>query len=175
MRNSLRTVGLSLILWFGLNVGLINAAILNNTEIGYDSIISNNQIANKGINELDEHTISKDKDVDEYQHEKDKVSRINSSGLIVIDEYSTTMESLETNNEILDYEATSNQTAFVNINELTPTSTVPIPIANKVNEFSDNSSEAENESFLPEHGVFAMLLVGLGLLGLTARRRRDIL
>ena len=66
--------------------------------------------------------------------------------------------------------ATSSSASFSNAATNTTSSQAPGPNNNK---FADRAADAGKGSVASEHQTVAMLLVGLGLLGFSARHRRD--
>jgi len=71
-------------------------------------------------------------------------------------------------------EATSSPASFSNATQSSPTDTASLqaPGPNN-NKFADRAANAGKGSIVSEHQTVAMLLVGLGLLGFSARHRRD--
>lgn len=102
---------------------------------------------------------------------------ISSFGLPKLGENATNLEPLEVEGTApTSTAATSSQSAFVNKTESPSPGVVTLErAADAGNKFADdNASNEENGMFVPELEIYAMLLVFLGLMGFTARRRRDI-
>jgi hypothetical protein len=107
------------------------------------------------------------------------MAEISSFGLPDLDERDTNVELLETTeNATPASSAVNNTSQSVFVNETNTPSTEIVSFeeaANRGNKFAENSSNDENGVFVPELDIYAMLLVFLGLMAFTARRRRDII
>lgn len=99
-------------------------------------------------------------------------------GLPNLDDRDSNLELLETTENTTPASSAVNTSQSVFVNETnTPSSTGIVSLekaTNRDNEFTENSSIDENGIFVPELDIYAMLLVFLGLMAFTARRRRDI-
>jgi hypothetical protein len=58
--------------------------------------------------------------------------------------------------------------------ESSPTDTASLQAPGPNNKFAGRAADAGKDSLVSEHQTVAMLLVGLGLLGFSARHRRDV-
>ena len=54
-----------------------------------------------------------------------------------------------------------------------PTDTASLQAPGPISKIANHASDAKNSPLVSEHQTVAMLLVGLGLLGFSARHRRD--
>lgn len=106
------------------------------------------------------------------------MAEISSFGLPDLDERDTNVELLETTENATPASSAVNTSQSVFVNKTNTPSTEIVSFeeaANRGNKFAENSSNDENGVFVPELDIYAMLLVFLGLMAFTARRRRDII
>jgi len=169
MKNSLRFAGISIICWLGLVVVSASAATINSVETELDSVLNNNMIV--GHNVEDYYNLAIPADV----NDPSDTAGISSADLTESDVSFNALESHDTENIAPSSEATSSPSTFVNVTESSTTETVPLDAADTSNKFADNAPRAENSAFVQELELYAALLVCLGLLGFTARRRRDVI
>ena len=170
MKNSSRVAGISIICWFGLGILSANAATITSFEIESNSNSASN------INEIVEH------DIDDFHsltvpaevNDTSDASGISSAKLPKHDESIITTELIDSENTVLATVATSSPVAFTKVTQAPPTGSASLDAIGTRNEFTDNASNAENSARAQELELYAVLLVCLGLLGLTARRRRDV-
>lgn len=102
---------------------------------------------------------------------------ISSFGLPASDAGIANLELLEAEN-ITPASSAGTVSQSVIVNETNPSSIENVSLekaADLGSKFSKNASNDENGKFVPELEIYAMLLVFLGLMAFTARRRRDII
>ncbi len=153
MKNSLRMIGISIILWLGLGIGLANAVtstltISSNGKVNHLSGIINslgvngNRIYRSAVKGIDVHI----------------------AALVLPDSANTASVS----------RTVSSPSSSSNVTESSPTDTGSLIAPVPKNNFSDHALDAKNSPRVSAHRSYAMLLVGLGLLVFTARRRTDV-
>lgn len=105
----------------------------------------------------------------------DDMAEISSFGLSNLDGRDINPELPETKNTMpASSAATTSQSVFVDETNTSSTEIVSLEkAAKRSNEFTEDSSD--DSKFVPELEIYAMLLVFLGLMAFTARRRRDII
>jgi len=157
MKNLLRMIGISIILWFGLSIGLANAAtlILTSNGSGTDTTLDNN--------------------IPEVMVGMDGASRTSVSDLAALDVSFATVELPDSANTVLASATTSSSSLFSNATKSSPTDTASLQVPGPNNKFADRAADAGKDSLVSEHQTVAMLLVGLGLLVFSARHRRDVI
>lgn len=134
---------------------------------GYDSELNDNGEANLYVDD------SKYVIIPEEANVTGKTTGISSSfGLPRSDESINPLEPRDTENTTPASVTTSTQSAFANAAESPPAETASLDTANVS---SGNASNEGNSLFAPELEIYAILLVCLGLMGFTARRRRDVI
>ena len=156
MKNSLRMIGISIILWLGLGIGLANAAtlILTSNSSGTDATL--------------------EKNTPESMIGMDGASGTSGSGLAATDVSFVAVEFPDSANTALAAEITANPSSFSNVSESSPTGIASLQAPGPISKISNHASDAKNSTLVSEHQTVAMLLVGLGLLGFSARHRRDV-
>ena len=70
--------------------------------------------------------------------------------------------------------ATSNSSSFSIATQSSPTDTASLQTPGPISKIANHTSGAGNDSLAPAHQTVAMLLVGLGLLGFSARHRTNV-
>ena len=168
MKNSLRLVGISVICYFGLSIISANAATINSFEMAPNSALNNNEIIDRDIDDFHSLTVPAE------ANDKNDTSGISSAELPKHDESIMTKERIDSENTVLATVATSSPVAFTKVTQAPLAESASLRAVGTRDEFADNASNAENSARAQELELYAILLVCLGLLGLTARRRRDI-
>jgi PEP-CTERM motif len=149
MKNSLRMIGISIILWLGLSIGLANAAtlIMSSKDSATDTAPDNNiPMAMVGT------------------------SGTSGSSLAALDVSFATVELPNSANTVLASATSSSSSLFSNATKSSPTDAASLQAPGSINKVAD----AGKGSLASEYQTYAMLLVGLGLLGFSARRRSNI-
>ena len=169
MKNSLWIIGIFIIFWLGLGLGSANAATstltFNSSGAGSKAIYGNYEIDESGVFN-DPHDFA----IPVAAIGGDSVSGIDGFERTEVDESFTTLALLVSENTVPASVVTSSPSKYTNVTKLSPINIVSLHASGTNNEFTDN---AENSTQVPEYEIYAMLLVCLGLLGFTTRRRRD--
>ena len=168
MKNSSRLVAVSIICCFGLGIASANAATINSFEIESISALNDNGIIDYDVNDVRSLTTPSE------ANDANDASGISSAELPKYDKSITTTKLIDSENTVLATVATSSPVAFTKVTQAPPTESTSFHALDTHNEFADNTSNAENSARAQELELYAILIVCLGLLGLTARRRRDI-
>jgi len=153
MKNSLRIIGISIILWLGLSIGLANAATLVMSSKGSatDTAPDNN-----------------------FPKVMVGTSGTSDSNLAALDVSFATVELPNSANTVLASATSSNSSLFANATKSSPTDAASLQAPGSINKFADQAADAGKGSLASEYQTYAMLLVGLSLLGFSARRRSNI-
>lgn len=168
MKNSLRLTAISIICCFGLGVVSAKAATINSFESESNSALNNNEIIDHYVDDFHSFVVPSE------PNDMSDAAGISNAELPKYNESITTTELIDSENTVLATVETSSPVAFTKVTQASPTESASFHALDTHNEFTDNASNAENSARAQELELYAILIVCLGLLGLTARRRRDI-
>ena len=164
MKNSLQFARIFIICWLGFGIISANAATISNVETGPNSALNHNEIAGHDIDSF--HSLNNPAEANETSD----AAAISSEKLQKFDESIITTKLLNSDNTVLATVTTSSPSAFTNVIRTAPSETASLHSQGTGSE-ADN---AENSTRAQELELYAILLVCLGLMCLTARRRRDV-
>lgn len=168
MKNSLRLAAISIICCFGFGAVSAKAATISSFESESNSALNNNEIIDHYVDDF--HSLTAPSEANEMSD----AAGTSNAELPKYDESITTTELIDSENTALATVATSSPVVYTKATQASPTESASFHALDTRNEFTDNASNAENSARAQELELYAILIVCLGLLGLTARRRRDI-
>lgn len=167
MKYSLQIIAFSLFLFLGLGIGPANAITstlpFNNNGLTFHTSSGINGTSSVVVNHIANFTSPTGTNLTQINRSKPAELELNFSTIEIPD--SANAASFST--------TTSMPTSLSNETKSSPTNNQSLKTSGHKNNFANHDSQAVNSQHVSEHQSYAMLLVGLGLLVFTARRRTN--